>query len=372
MIQEMMGDTVTGSVPSNAGKPTKQKDAAAYRSSGDAGRRNITRAQAAEAVQAVDNNRKANQPGKPAASQGDRSPYTITQRKSDVSAQYRESVAKEQNFWLEQMGMEEETNGKEDKEKKNGLGEADELQRQLDSLKKMLDRIRKQREEARKKEKNKKKKNVNYSYSRVSAVISRAKSSTQASAALSTASANLSMVRRMAATGQYQSKDIELALAHAQKMVRTARKKFSNIKYEVQLKKRNKSKEDHKKHSVAQTHRPVRKYKAQKELERLKTQLKNQENMEKNRNRRVEEMELMMADMQYIRRKIELLKNEASGSENSQSILPGTEGFGDEIMSSVANMENLGMAETAMDAQAGAEVAAAAGGDTGAVSSGGE
>ena len=368
MIHEMMGDTVKGTTPSNTGKTTNKKSAAA---SGDAGRRNITQAQAAEAVQAVEGDKKPNQTGKPAVNQGNRRPYTVSQRKSDVSAQYRESVAKEQKFWLEEMGLEEETNGKEDKEKKNGVGKADELQRQLDSLQRMLDRIRKQREEARKKEKNKKKKNVNYSYSRVSAVISRAKSSTQASAALSTASANLSMVRRMAATGQYQSKDIELALAHAQKMVRTARKKFSNIKYEVQLKKRNKSKEDHKKQRVAQTHRPVRKYKAQKELERLKTQLKNQENMEKNRNRRVEEMELMMADMQYIRRKIELLKNDATGSESSQSILSETDGFGDEIMSSVANMESLGMAETAMDAQAGAEVAATAG-DAGAVVSGGE
>ena len=381
MIGEMTREVVEANTPS----PAKQKTTAGSRNTGT---RKASQAQSPAAVyrasrtNAPGGAENPHQMGMQEAGQGANAQYTVSQQKSNVSAQYREAIAKEQAYWLElkkkeqeKKQQEEEASGKkEDEEKKNGFGEVDELQRQLDSLKIMLDRWKEYREKMRKKEKNKPKKKVNYSYNRVSTTISRAKSSTQASAALSTASSNLSMVKRMSASGQYEKKDIELALAHAQRMVRTARKKYVNIKFEVQMKKRNKSKESHKKQQVAQVRRPPRKYKAKKELERLKTQLKTQENQEKNKNRRTEEMELMMADMQYIRRKIQLLQSETDGQEYSNPVSADQGVAGEEIMSTVANMESLNMAETAMNAEASAEVAASApsGGEPVAAPSGGQ
>lgn len=287
--------------------------------------------------------------------------YKVSQQKSTVSAQYRQSIAKEQQSWLDEMGLEEETNGKKEEKQKYGIGDVEELQRRLLSLETMFEKIRRMQQEAREKNKNKKK--MNYSYRRVSAVISGAKTNTQASLALSTATANLSMVKRMAASGKYQEKDVLLAVAHAQKMVRTARKKCTNIKMEVQQKKRNKARESYKKQQVNQMPRPAKKQKIQRELERLKTQLKTQENQEKYRNRRSEDMELMMADMQYIRRKIELLKGE-TGDVNNSSVNSFQMGSnGDEIMSSAVKMENLGMVETAINSQSGGEAAVSGGTD---------
>lgn len=377
MIGEMTREVAEANAASGVGKPAKQKSTAENRSSGTGKTSQAQKppqAPSASRANALGGSENPHQMGRPEANRGNNAQYTISQQKSNVSAQYRETVVKEQAYWLEQKKLEEKTNGKEEEEeKKKGFGEVDEMQRQLDSLKKMLDRIREQREKARKKDKNKAKKRVNYSYSRISNVISRAKSSTQASAALSTASSNLSMVKRMSATGQYNKNDIELALAHAQRMVRTARKKYTNIKFEVQMKSRNKAKESHKKQQVAQVHRPKRKHKAQKELERLKTQLKTQESQEKNRNRRTENMELMMADMQYIRRKIQLLKSETNGQEYSNPFSTDQSLASEEMMSTVANMESLNMAETAMNAEASAEAAAASGGDVAAAApSGGE
>ena len=378
MIGEMTREVVEANTPS----PAKQKTTAGSRNTGT---RKTSQAQSPAAVyrasrtNAPGGAENPHQMGMQEAGQGANAQYTVSQQKSNVSAQYRETIAKEQAYWLElkkeeQKKQEEAGLTEGDEEKKKGFGEVDELQRQLDSLKIMLDRWKEYREKMRKKEKDKPKKRVNYSYNRVSTTISRAKSSTQASAALSTASSNLSMVKRMSASGQYEKKDIELALAHAQRMVRTARKKYVNIKFEVQMKNRNKSKESHKKQQVAQVHRPPRKYKAKKELERLKTQLKTQESQEKNKNRRTEEMELMMADMQYIRRKIQLLQSETDGQEYSNPFSADQGVAGEDMMSTVANMESLNMAETAMNAEASAEAAASApsGGEPVAAPSGGE
>lgn len=367
MISEMMGETIKASTPSNTGKSTKQKGAAGYGSEYSAKR--TDRSQTAEYVKAMDDSARGGHGEKVQPSGGNGSPYTITQQKSQVSAQYRETVAREQQAWLEQKKLEEQTNGKEEEEEKDVPDEVEEMQKQLESLKRMLERMRKQQEEARKKNKNNKpKKKTNYSYRRVSAVISGAKTFTQASQALSTATANLSSVRRMAASSQYDSKDVELALAHAQKMVRTARKKYANIKFEFTQKNRHKSVENHSEKQVAQIHRPARRQKMQRELERLKSILKSQESQQKSKNRRTEDMELMMADMQYIKRKIELLQNDSNQLNSGNVIESIAGGISEEMTSTAAQMENLGMAETAMNAEAGAEAAATAGAEAGAAS----
>lgn len=354
MIGEMIMEAAEGSTASGTGKPTKENTIAGYGSkSYGTGTAEGTRNTGSVAKSGTGKGKSVNSQNGTIENL-----YKVSQQKSTVSAQYQESIAKEQQLWLDEMGLEEETNGREE-EKKYGISEVEELQRRLFSLETMFEKIRRMQQEA--KEKSKQKKKMNYSYRRVSAVISGAKTNIQASLALSTAAANLSMVKRMAASGQYQERDVQLAVAHAQKMVRTARKKCTNIKMEVQQKKRNKAKESYKKRQVNQMPRPAKKQKLQRELERLKTQLKTQENQEKHRNRRAEDMELMMADMQYIRRKIELLKGE-TGAVNSSSANPFQIGSNsDEIMSSAVKMENLGMVETAINSQSGGEGAASGG-----------
>ena len=278
-----------------------------------------------------------------------------------VSGRATEVASKMRSYWI----LEQEADlreglpiASEQKEKtgKSGKKEETEFQKQLRekleqarSLDTMFKRMRELNEQAKKKEGKKKK--VQYSYRRVSAAISGAKTSTQASLALSTASANLSSLKRKAASGQYESKEMEVALAHAQKMVRVARKKVQNIKWEVQQQKRNRSKEKAKKQQNALIRSTPRKAKEEKALLRLKEQLKAQEKSKQHKNRRDEDMKLMSADMTYLQRKIDLLKQETSSVSVSGSTITVSAGLTEEMTE---------LAESTGNMQAAADVAKSA------------
>lgn len=240
--------------------------------------------------------------------------FAVSGRSKEVASQIWVFYVLEQEENLKKTEKEAEKDEKTGK--KTGKKEETPFQKQLrekleeaKSLDTMFRRMRELNEQAKKN--NKKKKKVNYSYQRVSAAISGAKTSTQASLALSSAASNVSSLKRKAASGQYEKKEIEVALAHAEKMVRVARKKVQNIKWEVQQKKRNQSKEDRKKQQNTTIYSIPKKAKAEQELFRLKEQLKSQEKSKKGKNRREEDMGLMSANMQYLQRKVELLKQSA-------------------------------------------------------------
>lgn len=181
-----------------------------------------------------------------------------------------------------------------------------------------MDKLLEQMQESRTKTSSSKNgtKSLNYSYRKVSAAIARAKNVNQAGNALTSARSALSSLRRKAASGNYKSDEVQIAINHAKKMVRTARKKVRNIKLEVQLEQSHKSKEGdvsreqrqqllQQKQEIAQ-----KKSEQEQELTRLKKEWKRERSYKKNSHRRDESQELMEADMEFLRRQIQMLKQE--------------------------------------------------------------
>lgn len=159
-------------------------------------------------------------------------------------------------------------------------------------------------------------KKLDYNYRKVSGAIARASTSTQASLALSSAVSAVTVLRRQAASGQYKSRDIEIALQHAQKMVRVARKKISNIKQELQQKK----KDDGTLRSVKkkQQRRTVSSEASrQKKIHDMEKELQRRQEQKENMHRRMEQTELTMADLTYLKQKIDELKRDGFDSSSS-------------------------------------------------------
>ena len=156
---------------------------------------------------------------------------------------------------------------------------------------------------------------VNYSFRKVSAAIARAKNVNQASNALTSANSALSALRRKSASGQYNDDELQIAINHAKKMVRVARKKVQNIRRESQMESDDKGTVHRKQNETGQ--KIVRRRKqadekedALQELQLLKKQMKTRREQEKYSHRRYEGQNLMS-----------LLKNEGFGTINATSDL---------------------------------------------------
>ena len=76
------------------------------------------------------------------------------------------------------------------------------------------------------------KKKVNYNYREVSNQLLRAKKPQGAANALTKAKSRLATLQRCAATGEYDSKEISAAVAHAKRMVECAQLKVRHLKQE--------------------------------------------------------------------------------------------------------------------------------------------
>lgn len=79
---------------------------------------------------------------------------------------------------------------------------------------------------------NKKRKRLNYNYREVSGRILRAKTSVSATLVVTHARTKVAMLRRRYGCGEYDDRDLEIAIIHAEKMVRIAKKKLKNLKME--------------------------------------------------------------------------------------------------------------------------------------------
>lgn len=186
-------------------------------------------------------------------------------------------------------------------------------EKELERLQEMLERC-KERREAKKESA---RKPLRYKHSRVSSAIRGAKTVVQASNALVKANSSLNQLRRQAASGNYNESEIAMAQTHARKMVRTARMKLHNLKSENRQKNDNVLAKDH---ASVKMGSAVKKARAEKKLEvmqqkdremlKLEKLIRRKENTYKNRNRRKENWDLMEADMEYLRRRIEYLKNQ--------------------------------------------------------------
>lgn len=78
----------------------------------------------------------------------------------------------------------------------------------------------------------KKRKRLNYNYRDVSGRIIRAKSSVSATLVVTHARTMVAVLRRKYGCGEYNDRDLEIAIIHAEKMVRIAKKKLKNLKME--------------------------------------------------------------------------------------------------------------------------------------------
>lgn len=77
-----------------------------------------------------------------------------------------------------------------------------------------------------------KKKNLNYNRREVSSQVLRANKLGTAARALATARTKVATLRRSVGTGQYDENELRIAIAHAESIVKTAKKKLSNLKEE--------------------------------------------------------------------------------------------------------------------------------------------
>lgn len=288
--------------------------------------------------------------------QGEAVSYEVTKRTSDVAAWYQEFVLKDQEEMLgtvveDRAEKGAKKNEEEEDSVKKKLKEAEEV---LKSLQRMLDRMR----ELKKKQQEEKKKNrgkLSYNYHRISSAISSAKTSAQASNALTTATSNLSSLRRKAASGKYEDREIQLALQHAYKMIRTARKKVNNMKMESMQKKKNDSVEIQAKQQGKSVRPTPKKQKVDAEIAKLQKQLRAQEKQSKNRHRRQEDMELFGADMQYLKRRLSLLQQQGYMLERNEFTT-------DDMVAAALGLVDVEMKEDAVNAQenSGAETGEAA------------
>lgn len=217
----------------------------------------------------------------------------------------------------------------------------------------LLERLKESRQNSKSTNTKTTKQPVNYSFRKVSAAIARAKNVNQASNALTSANSALSALRRKSASGQYNDDELQIAINHAKKMVRVARKKVQNIRRESQMESDDKGTVHRKQNETGQ--KIVRRRKqadekedALQELQLLKKQMKTRREQEKYSHRRHEGQNLMSADMEYLQKMIRLLKNEGFGTVNNtvdatvvdvQAGMAGMTGAGDITMETTASTE---------------------------------
>ena len=217
----------------------------------------------------------------------------------------------------------------------------------------LLERLKESRQNSKSTNTKTTKQPVNYRFRKVSAAIARAKNVNQASNALTSANSALSALRRKSDSGQYNDDELQIAINHAKKMVRVARKKVQNIRRESQMESDDKGTVHRKQNETGQ--KIVRRRKqadekedALQELQLLKKQMKTRREQEKYSHRRHEGQNLMSADMEYLQKMIRLLKNEGFGTINNtvdatvvdvQAGMAGMTGAGDITMETTASTE---------------------------------
>lgn len=239
---------------------------------------------------------------------------------------YQQAVdqVKQAQAEAEMVQEEENTEQTEDTAEGTAVGNYDESK--LEYMERLLEDMKKSRK-ANASNKNSKKRALNYSHSRVSGAIMRAKSVTQANNALSSAKSNLISLSRKRGSKLYNSKEVEIAISHAKKMIRTARKKVYNIKNEERQRKLDNDVENgaERKHAIIKRQQrgssaAAENAKIEKEMFRLKKMMKSNREQRKNRHRADENQELLLADMEYLKRKIELMRQEreVQQAESSQ------------------------------------------------------
>lgn len=209
------------------------------------------------------------------------------------------------------------------------------------------------------------KKPLNYNHREISAQLVRAKRAQNAAGVVTSAKRKLATLQRQAGSGQYDTKQIANAIAHARRMVRCAQLKMRNLREEEQ-EQRAKSREDGAqdqkmrneiKRRVAQKERELERKLAIGQLQQAaeKKRRKNELLQKQQMHRNQERSRIQEADMKYIKNMMERDR----GTDNGNS---GGNGAVFDLSMEAAAMREVQMLEQAQQAaelEAAAEMAAA-------------
>lgn len=214
------------------------------------------------------------------------------------------------------------------------------------------------------------KKQLNYNHRDISGQLLRAKKPQSASAALTRAKSKVSMLQRAAASGQYDSKEVANALAHARRMVRCAQLKVRNLREEEReqqsVQKENSGKSQQKEHEVkrrvAQKERQLKQKVAIENTQEVLRQKKKKNEMaqKQQRHRSQERGKIAEADFKYIKSQLEAGKGFGGGSSYCED-----SGFTLDISDaamSMAELEMMAQNQTEAEAEAEAEMSLTDGG----------
>lgn len=204
------------------------------------------------------------------------------------------------------------------------------------------------------------KKPLNYNHREISAQLMRAKRAQNAASVVTSAKRKLATLQRQAGSGQYDTKQMASAIAHARRMVRCAQLKMRNLREEEQ-EQRAKSREDGAqdqkmrneiRRRVAQKERELESKLAIEQMQQVaeKKRRKNELVQKQRMHRNQERSRIQEADMKYIKSMMD--RDGAAGTGNS-----GRGGAVFDLSMEAAAMREVQMLEQAQQA---AELEAAA------------
>lgn len=196
----------------------------------------------------------------------------------------------------------------------------------------------------------KKTKKLQYNHKQISTQLLRSKNSTNARNVMIRAKATTAQLKRMKKTGQYDDKELEIAIAHAEQLERIARKKLKHLKQEEGAEKGEKlspcapeEEQEEPQEAVMEEPAEVRTrqqaqrhlQESQKELEKLSKELEQLESLDegplellmssgnmtpekleqlKKKHRAQELKEITLADMRYLKAIFDRLEQDKRGS----------------------------------------------------------
>ncbi len=220
-----------------------------------------------------------------------------------------QKIVRETGVWKEIAQQEQEQINVEEEKVDVKDDQENQAEALIKSLEEKLQRLQ-EKKKIKKEATNTKKKALRYSYKKVSGSVMRAKTLSQASSALTSAISNLNSLKRKSMTGKYDEDEIEIALKHAKKMVRTAKKKMNHLKYEQKQDQSDDAYVGNKKKEMTQsvTTNKQDNEDVQQQIRLLEDQLESVKKQRSKGNRKDENIDIMNSDMEYLRKKIELLK----------------------------------------------------------------
>ena len=146
------------------------------------------------------------------------------------------------------------------------------------------------------------KKSLNYNAKQISSQLIRATKSRTAAAVLTKAKSTVNNLQHCLGTGEYDDSEVQIALAHAKRMVKCAQSKVSNLKQEENLQRKYEREKSAKERRVHQKENDLKQKMATEEIQQVqKEKSRRQEIIRKRRMHRNEERSnINEADMKYL------------------------------------------------------------------------